>query len=375
MVSRIQNHVPASFLAGETVKGARRNGSDFYALRTNTPSFPASVPDDPALPGLAWLRRPEQFFAALTPLLRNRLGSRIELTHNRLFVHRYVPGKRCIVKIEATMRTSPGMSDEPRCFFAKFYAGGHGARVYKNCQELWRLGFSRGFFAIAEPLAYHPAWQALILRCEDGPSLRDIVLTGQDASRAVEGAAKWLHRLHTCGFEGGREYSFSRHLRILSGQQSRLTSADREAGRAFGTILDRIKSRIRKLEPLALAPTHRDFSPEHIIVEVDRFTGLDFDEFCQYDPLFDVAHFVAHLRFLALTSLGSINALDRLAAHFEASYASEAADFSVSRIHLFAAIAYLKLAYVEAVVRYNKDGKQVVEALLEEAGRFAESRN
>ena len=171
--------------------------------------------------------------------------------------------------------------------------------------------------------------------------MREIVLAGQVALRAVEGTAKWLHRLHTCGFEGGREYSLSRHLHILGAQQSRLASAQREAGRIFGDILDGIKHRILKLEPLRLAPTHRDFSPEHVTMEGDRFTGLDFDEFCQYHPLFDVAHFVAHLRFLALTSLGSINALDDLATHFEDSYASESADFSVSRLHLFAAIAYL----------------------------------
>src|SRR5258708_6163437 len=74
------------------------------------------------------------------------------------------------------------------------------------------------------------------------------------------------------------------------------------------------------------------------------------------------------------TSL-AIHSLAALAARFEDSYASDSACFSVSRLRLFAAIAYLKLAYVEAVVRRNRDGKHVVDALLEEAGRFAESEN
>ena len=106
-----------------------------------------------------------------------------------------------------------------------------------------------------------------------------------------------------------------------------------------------------------------------------RFTGLDFDELCQYDPLFDVAHFVAHLRFLALISFGAINSLDDLAARFADSYASESGSFYTARLRLFTAIAYLKLAYVEAMVRSNVDGKQVVDTLLEEACRFAESKN
>ncbi len=361
-----------SSMAGETIHRAERPPRIFHAVGTGVPA----VPNDPALPGLVLLHRPEHLLAALTPLLSGRLGSRhAALTPNRLFVRRYVPGKRCIVKFEVTMHAAPGMPGRRQCFFAKFYTGGHGVGVYENCQQLWRRGFSRGCFTIAEPLAYHPAWQVLVLSWENGRSLRDIVLVGPDAHRAVEGAARWLHRLHTCGFNGGRVYTFSRHLHILGIRKRNLTSANREVGRAFGDVLDRIKHRLLKLEPLAWAPTHRDFSPEHLIVEGQRFTGLDFDEFCQYDPLFDVAHFVAHLRFLALISSGTINSLDTLAARFEDSYASESRSFSAARLRLYAAIAYLKLAYVEAMVRGNKDGKQVVHTLIEEARRFAESKN
>jgi len=362
-------------MAAETIQQGERNTSGFRAVETGVPCARAAIPDDPALPGLALLHRPEKLLAVLTPLLSGRLGSHIELAQNGLFVRRYAPGKRCTVKLEVTTCTASEMPGKRQCFFAKFYAAGHGARVYKNCQQLWRCGFSRGRFTIAEPLAYHPTWQVLVLSWENGPSLRDIVLAGQGAHRAVEGAAKWLHRLHTSGLSGGRIYTFSHHLHILGIRKRNLISAHRQVGRAFGEVLDRIKRRLSKLEPRTWSPTHRDFSPEHLIVEDQRFTGLDFDEFCQYDPLFDVAHFVAHLRFLALISSGAVNSLDDLAAHFEDSYASESASFSVARLRLFAAIAYLKLAYVEAVVRRNRDGKQVVDTLLEEAGRFAESEN
>jgi Phosphotransferase enzyme family len=303
------------------------------------------------------------------------LGGHIELAGNHLFVHRYVPGKRCIVKLDLEICGASGMPAKRQCFFAKFYSAGRGARVYENCQQLWRCGFSRGPFTIAEPVAYDSTWQVLLLNSENGPSLRDIVLAGRDALPAVEGAAEWLYRLHTCGFPGGRVYHLSRHLHILGAWERRLASADRETGRAFGDVLDRIKRRFPKAETLTWAPTHRDFSPEHLIVEGQRFTALDFDEFCQYDPLFDVAHFLAHLRFLALISSGAVNSLDELAARFEDCYASKSRSFSAARLHLFAAIAYLKLAYVEAVVRHNKEGKQVVEALLGEAGRFAEVKN
>src|SRR5881628_1835001 len=63
-------------------------------------------------------------------------------------------------------------------------------------------------------------------------------------------------------------------------------------------------------------PTHRDFSPDHIVIDGDRITVLDLDEFCQYDPLLDVAHFVTHLRFLGLVSYGNLSRFDHLAARF-----------------------------------------------------------
>src|SRR2546423_3295696 len=119
VTSRAQVPVLVSAMAEETIQQAERKPRIFHALGTAVPSAPAAVPDDPALPGLALLHRPEQFLAAFTPLLRNRLGSRIELTHGRLFVHRHIPGKRCIVKVEATTRTAPGMPAEPQCFFVK----------------------------------------------------------------------------------------------------------------------------------------------------------------------------------------------------------------------------------------------------------------
>src|SRR5207249_2988158 len=129
--------MPVSSMVGEMTREVRRKPSVFCAMGTEAPGTRAAVPGDPALPGLALLNYPEQLLAVLTPLLRSRLGSRIELTHDRLFVHRYIPGKRCIVKLEVKMRPAPGMPGKRHFFFAKFYTAGHGARVYKNCQRLW----------------------------------------------------------------------------------------------------------------------------------------------------------------------------------------------------------------------------------------------
>jgi hypothetical protein len=338
---------------------------------SNQPRTRASVPDDPSLPGLALLRHPQTFAEVLTPLLKGRFGNDMRLEETRHSVRRHVPGKRCIVKLEVRLRSAPGAPVEQHRLLAKCYATGHGAKVYENCQQLWRRGFSIGDLRITEPIVYHSRWQVLFLGWESGRTLRDFLIAGVDVDRAVEGAALWLLKLHACRYREGRIYSYQRHFHTLGVWERNLIHAHREMGAVFGSIRIAIKNQLAKCKKGKRAPTHRDFSPEHLIVEDDRFVGLDFDEFCQYDPLFDVAHFIAHLRFLALTSCGAIDYLDPHAARFESAYASGSSNFSLPRLRLLTAIAFLKLAYLEAAVRRVKNGKRIAFKLLDEAHRFA----
>jgi Phosphotransferase enzyme family len=330
-----------------------------------------SVPEDPAIPGLSLLRHPQKFSEVLTPLLKGRFGRDVCVEQTHHSVRRHVPGKRCIVKLEVLMRSAPGAPVEQHRILAKYYSGDHGATVFENCQELWRRGFSIGDFRIAEPIAYHSQWQILFLSWESGRTLRDFLIAGEDTHRAIEGAATWLLKLHACRFRGGRIYGYQRHFHTLGVWERNLASAHREMGDEFRSIRKLIKKELAKCKKGPRVPTHRDFSPEHLVVEEDRFVGLDLDEFCQYDPLFDVAHFIAHLRFLALTSFGALDYFDSQAARFEQMYASGSGVFSKPRMQLLLAIAFLKLAYLEAVVHRMKDGKKIVFKLLQAANQFA----
>lgn len=294
---------------------------------------------------------------------------RLEETHHN--VRRHVPGKRCIVKVEMRLRSAPGAPVEQHCLLAKCYATNQGAKVYENCQQLWRRGFSIGDLRIAEPIAYHPRWQVLFLGWESGRTVRDFLTAGEDSGPTIEGAALWLLKLHACGYREGRIYGYERHFHTLGRWERNLMRRHRDTGVVFGDIRTRIKKQLAACKKGKRAPTHRDFSPEHLVVEADRLVGLDLDEFCQYDPLFDVAHFVAHLRFLALTSFGALDYFDSQAARFEEVYASGSSIFSPPRMRLLMAIAFLKLAYLEAVVHHMKGGKKIVFKLLQAANQFA----
>ena len=100
--------------------------------------------------------------------------------------------------------------------------------------------------------------------------------------------------------------------------------------------------------------------PDHVLINDGVTTGIDFDEFCQYDPLFDVAHFMAHLRSLANC--------DALANRFLSAYRATAPDYSEGRIALHSAVSYFKLAHITATITRPPHWEHRLEALLDAAG-------
>src|ERR1700680_3475644 len=122
-----------------------------------------------------------------------------------------------------------------------------------------------------------------------------------------------------------------------------VTAAYPEAAGPLTDLLRRIENCGASLPTSTSGPTHRDFSPDHLVFAGDRVTVLDFDEFCQYDSLFDVAHFVAHIRFLGLTSGGALPYFDAAADLFQAEYAARSGGCCEARFALYRAISYFKL--------------------------------
>jgi Phosphotransferase enzyme family len=369
-----------------------------HARPGNTPS---AAPEDAALPAAVLLHQPRRLVEVLSPLLTEWLDPGARLVDSRVAIRRYVPGKRCVFELELVLATRPegrasasnrsfragqasvaGGADavEQRTVMGKVYAGNEGARVYDTLQRLWARGFSAGPLTVPRPIAYDPDWRILLMSRARGVVLRQRLLALKDrtntlarpsgasaVSAAVERAAEWLMTLHTSGVTAGRRYTFDRQLHTLAHWQRRVIAVYPDARGPLGAVLARIDAQGRALPALVPAPTHRDFSPDHVVVDGIRLTGLDFDEFCQYDPLFDVAHFVAHLRLLGLTSCGMVQRFDELATRFQLAYEARAQEYSAARVRLYEAITYLKLAHIIACITRPRGWQQSVATLLQEA--------
>lgn len=332
-----------------------------------------SVTSDAALPTLSLLERPAELIGILSSLLAKKLGTKGQVVECRASVRRYVPGKRCIVLFEVRIESESSIV-ESQNLIGKFYANGYGQRVFETLQELWSLGFANGRLTVSEPLAYDPHWQLLLLDHSKGQLLRNLILAQSDLHGALEGAAEWLAKLHSCDIPSGRRYSMESHLQTLRARKQALEQVSLDSARRFCEILIAIEKRAHDFEERSTGPTHRDFSPDHLLVDENRFTGLDFDEFCQYDPLFDVAHFMAHVGYLGLLHSGSLHYFDPLAARFCTAYQACARNRSFARLELNLALAYLKLAQIVALVTRPDNWEEMTHALLAEAQQFSEAR-
>lgn len=328
-----------------------------------------TVPNDPALPGAALLCQANLRTEVMSRLLAHWLGPEAQLLESCAVPWRYVPGKRCNFQLELLIARAPGAAVERRRLVGKIYRKDQGAEVYQALQEFRSQGFARGHFLVPQPLAYDPHWKLLLLTWADGELLRSLLLGGSDVSQRIEDAAGWLLKLHHCGATTGRSYTLSRHLHTLALHKKRLAEVYPESDRFLENLLQRIGERGGELAGWTPGPTHRDFSPDHLVFNGEQLTALDFDEYCQYDRMIDVAHFMAHLRLVGLRYFGVMTRFDDLAGRFQEAYRAGAREYSVARLHLYEAVAYFKLAYIVAIVQRPPAWKETVAALLREAQR------
>ena len=329
------------------------------------------APTDPALPGLSLLSRPAELVGLLSSLLTHWLGANRLILDCRVKLRRYVPGKRCILALELSVESKESGGAECRKLIGKVYGNDQGKKAYDTLRELRDHGFADGRLTVSEPLAYDSRWQLLLLDHSQGELLRNLILAQSDLEGALEGAAEWLVKLHGCKATGGRHYALQDHLGTLRVRQQALEQVSPHAALSFGAVLARIESRLNNItEQLLPGPTHNDFSPDHLLVDENRFTGLDFDEFRQYDPLFDVAHFMAHIGYLGLLDSGSLHRFNALAERFLAAY--QRWNQSLGRLELYLALAYLKLAQIVALVTRPDDWREKTDTILTEAHRFSQ---
>lgn len=252
-------------------------------------------PHDAKLRSLVELTKPEKLQGILTELaIFDSVGNgrSTELSIQPL---NYVPRRHCALLVEVNH------PDSKYCMkvFGKIYGDQGGASVFAVMRQLWQQQTARPkAFGVTEPLAYDAKRRVLWQHWLEGQTFLRFAKS-QGLDRACVLTAIGLAALHQSKLEELPRYTQEDNLnkvrersRLLSGYYPRLKKPTQN-------ILSRLPDLVAGLKPSRLVPIHGDFNYSQVLFDFGKPVFVDFDSVSLGDPLYDVAHFVAGLHWLA----------------------------------------------------------------------------
>jgi len=321
--------------------------------------------DDPALPTLAAVLNPVELGGHLREVLALPTEG---LDHLRVGVLRHHPGKRCVV--EVTWRCTEGS----RCLIGKVYERDR-SDVYHLMEELTRAGFGpHDRYSIPQPVAYLSTLQLLLqARLEGRPAMGPLLSeNGAEHTAAAALCARWLINFHARALRIGPSFLVGDHLRALEQWSRRVAALGEPFAEKAGELFKRLEAAASTLPSIELRTIHGDYAHHQVVLARGRAVTVDWDDYGQADPSYEVARFIVGLQRLALRRRGSIRALDGAADVFLKTYV--AAGLSDVTRRLPFQRAAICLEHAKHDVRKRAPGWPVrTEATLDEGLRVLES--
>jgi aminoglycoside phosphotransferase (APT) family kinase protein len=174
--------------------------------------------------------------------------------------------------------------------------------------------------------------------------------------------AEAVHKLHRTGIPPCRRHTMADELRIL---HERLPIVARMKPQ-WAKRLERLLEACDQLGTATPAPRpcgiHRDFYPDHVIVDGSRLYLLDFDLYCEGDPGLDIGNFLGHLTEQSVRTLGDAYALaDREEAMAER-FVALSGEATRPAVQAYTTLTLVRHIYLSTQV---PERRQSTEALLE----------
>ena len=261
---------------------------------------------------------------------RERIG--LEEAEGRLDVRgvrvrRYRPGRRCLIEYDLEVQR-PGAPSERLLLLGKARAKGLDTRTYTLQRALWAGDFGEhgaDRVCVPEPVGIVPAFQMWMQRKVPGvPATERLARPGGVALAAR--IAEAVHTLHRSGPPPRRRHTMADELAILHERLPRVAEQHPRWTRRIARLLDAC-DRLGETTPEPhLAPIHRDFYPDNVLVDGERLYLLDLDLYCEGDPAVDAGNFIAHLTEQSLRLLGDPDALRDREAAFEDAFVARAGE-------------------------------------------------
>jgi hypothetical protein len=237
-----------------------------------------------------------------------------------------------------------GGSGGPRTtLIGKVYADGErAARLSAVLGELHALDLLDRRCGVPTPVAHLGDLGMSLFAASPGVPLD--ALDGHDRRAGVVASARWLAALHGSSLVLDRRLDLAREVANMA-LWAQVVTGRHPAARAVTTrLLERLVRLAGQTAVSADVPIHKDFHYGHTLFDHGRLTVIDLDEARYGDRAFDVAHYLANLRLLALRERMGCLDLTSLESAFLATYASLTGYQPDVRHAFFYAYTCLKIA-------------------------------
>lgn len=281
--------------------------------------------------------------------LRRRPGSR-HVFACKLVVGNQQTGKRNIIELI-------GKRDTTR-------AAGKAAKEYEAMRLLWDAGFGQHTtLKIPQPLLHLEDLQLIVQEKARGVKFRTFLGEGNDASfdqsRMV---GVWLAKMHSLPVSPRQICTYTSEKASLHTFVDALCSAQRHLRPELQCYAERLEQMFDRFTDIPATWLHGDFHPDHIFIERDKVTVIDFERFTVGDSARDLGSFIAHMRTSACLSRKPIEATDQEIEIFLRSYYSNVPlqhGIAVSsRLAPFVLLSGLEaLYYVACVLRVTQPSR------------------
>lgn len=226
-------------------------------------------------------------------------------TLREIRARRHKPGRRAV--IEYTFSAG----DTWRTWVGKMRSRGADKTACQRQEMLCRTSFKPDAddgIVVARPIGVVPAL-GLWLQERVGGEPATKMLTEAKADWLALRAAEAAHKIHRSPPMPARGHTIADELRIL-GDRLHLLAGDQPAWRPqLERLLEACTALGSQVADRARAPIHRDFYPDHLVVQGRTICIIDWDLYCVGDPAVDAGNFVAHLTEHALRERGDPAAL------------------------------------------------------------------
>lgn len=336
----------------------------FQRLITSTPAWRMQLevaPFDPAFP---------QLVRAMTPThIAALLGAAADQPAYTATTIRYRPRQRHVLRY-ATVSSLSGASNAAP-IFAKLCQADEGAATW--AVVTWvaeQLAQSACSVAALCPQAWIAADQLLLYPYVAGVPLSELLSTNQPVAPLLHRSGVALRALHEAPVPSTlplARKTFAGEIKATLQAGEHLVALAPQRFAALQALLEQLQARHQQLPTAAPVFTHSDFKADHLLVDNDQMTLIDFDSCALADPAADVGKFLADLRWWHV--LGGGFDLPQAQAAFLTGYGLTAPSAPLARARLYESLILAK-STVRRLNRFDEQWLPQTQHLLTQAAQL-----